>query len=108
VLERLVEQQQRLTEEVMRVGRTLSALGARWGYLAEDAFRQGMEAIVADWLGMTVTKWRYWDEAGIVFGRPAWVEVDVVIHDDRHIPCPNFLQCYTGRSRCLLPHRATV
>jgi hypothetical protein len=86
VLERLVEQQQRLTEEVMRVGRTLSALGARWGYLAEDAFRQGMEAIVADWLGMTVTKWRYWDEAGIVFGRPAWVEVDVVIHDDRHIP----------------------
>jgi hypothetical protein len=85
VLERLVEQQQRLTEEVMRVGRTLSALGARWGYLAEDAFRQGMEAIVADWLGMTVTKWRYWDEAGIVFGRPAWVEVDVVIHDDRHI-----------------------
>jgi hypothetical protein len=85
VLERLVEQQQRLTEEVMRVGRTLSALGARWGYLAEDAFRQCMEAIVADWLGMTVTKWRYWDEAGIVFGRPAWVEVDVVIHDDRHI-----------------------
>jgi hypothetical protein len=85
VLESLVEQQQRLTEEVMRVGRTLSALGARWGYLAEDAFRQGMEAIVADWLGMTVTKWRYWDEAGIVFGRPAWVEVDVVIHDDRHI-----------------------
>jgi hypothetical protein len=85
VLERLVEQQQRLTEEVARVGRTLSALGARWGYLAEDAFRQGMEAIVADWLGMTVTKWRYWDEAGIVFGRPAWVEVDVVIHDDRHI-----------------------
>jgi hypothetical protein len=85
VLERLVEQQQRLTEEVMRVGRTLSALGARWGYLAEDAFRQGMEAIVADWLGMTVTKWRYWDEAGIVFGRPAWVELDVVIHDDRHI-----------------------
>ncbi len=85
VLERLVEQQQRLTEEVARVVRTLSALGARWGYLAEDAFRQGMEAIVADWLGMTVTKWRYWDEAGIVFGRPAWVEVDVVIHDDRHI-----------------------
>jgi hypothetical protein len=85
VLERLVEQQQRLTEEIARVGRTLSALGARWGYLAEDAFRQGMEAIVADWLGMTVTKWRYWDEAGIVFGRPAWVEVDVVIHDDRHI-----------------------
>jgi hypothetical protein len=85
VLERLVEQQQRLTEEVMRVGRTLSALGARRGYLAEDAFRQGMEAIVADWLGMTVTKCRYWDEAGIVFGRPAWVEVDVVIHDDRHI-----------------------
>ena len=85
VLERLVEQQQRLTEEVTRVGRTLSALGVRWGYLAEDAFRQGMGTIVADWLGMTVTKWRYWDEAGIVFGRPAWVEVDVVIHDDRHI-----------------------
>jgi hypothetical protein len=81
----LIEQQQRLTEEVAKMGRTLSAVGARWGYLAEEAFRQGLEAIVAERLGLKVEKWRWWDEEGFVFGRPDWIEVDVAIHDDKHI-----------------------
>ena len=81
----LIEQQQRLTEEVAKMGRTLSAVGARWGYLAEEAFRQGLEAIVAERLGLKVEKWRWWDEEGFVFGRPDWIEVDVAIHDDEHI-----------------------
>jgi len=81
----LIEQQQRLTEEVVKMGRTLSAVGARWGYLAEEAFRQGLEAIVAEQLGLKVEKWRWWDEEGFVFGRPDWIEVDVAIHDDEHI-----------------------
>jgi len=81
----LIEQQQRLTEEVAKMGRTLSAVGARWGYLAEEAFRQGLEAIVAEQLGLKVEKWRWWDEEGFVFGRPDWIEVDVAIHDEKHI-----------------------
>jgi hypothetical protein len=81
----LIEQQQRLTEEVAKMGRTLSAVGARWGYLAEEAFRQGLEAVVAERLGLKVEKWRWWDEEGFVFGRPDWIEVDVAIHDDEHI-----------------------
>ncbi|MFA0785079.1 PD-(D/E)XK nuclease family protein [Fervidibacter sacchari] len=81
----LIEQQQRLTEEVVKMGRTLSAVGARWGYLAEEAFRQGLEAIVAEQLGLKVEKWRWWDEEGFVFGRPDWIEVDVAIHDEKHI-----------------------
>ncbi len=81
----LIEQQQRLTEEVVKMGRTLSAAGARWGYLAEEAFRQGLEAIAAEQLGLKVEKWRWWDEEGFVFGRPDWIEVDVAIHDEKHI-----------------------
>ena len=81
----LIEQQQRLTEEVVKMGRTLSAVGARWGYLAEEAFRQGLEAIVAEQLGLKVEKWRWWDEEGFVFGRPDWIEVDVAINDEKHI-----------------------
>ena len=81
----LIEQQQRLTEEVAKMGRTLSAVGARWGYLAEEAFRQGLEAIVVEQLGLKVEKWRWWDEEGFVFGRPDWIEVDVAIHDEKHI-----------------------
>jgi hypothetical protein len=81
----LIEQQQRLTEEVAKMGRTLSAVGARWGYLAEEAFRQGLEAIVSEQLGLKVEKWRWWDEEGFVFGRPDWIEVDVAIHDEKHI-----------------------
>jgi len=81
----LIEQQQRLTEEVVKMGRTLSAVGARWGYLAEEAFRQGLEAIVAEQLGLKVEKWRWWDEEGFVFGRPDWIEVDIAIHDEKHI-----------------------
>lgn len=81
----LIEQQQRLTEEVAKMGRTLSAIGTRWGYLAEEAFRKSLEAIVAERLGLTMDKWRHWDEEGFVFGRPDWIEVDVAIHDDEHI-----------------------
>ncbi len=81
----LIEQQQRLTEEVVKMGRTLSAVGARWGYLAEEAFRQGLEAIVAEQLGLKVEKWRWWDEEGFIFGRPDWIEVDIAIHDEKHI-----------------------
>jgi hypothetical protein len=72
-------------KKLPRWGEPFPPVGARWGYLAEEAFRQGLEAIVAERLGLKVEKWRWWDEEGFVFGRPDWIEVDVAIHDDEHI-----------------------
>ena len=40
---------------------------------------------MAEQLGLKVEKWRWWDEEGFVFGRPDWIEVDIAIHDEKHI-----------------------
>jgi hypothetical protein len=64
--------------------KTLTAVGARWGILAEDAFREGMGGILRD-LGFTVKKWRIRDDEGIVLGRPSMVEADILIKNGAHL-----------------------
>lgn len=81
----LMKQQQTLTEEVVKMGKTISAIGTRWGVLAEEAFRDALRAILERELGLTVQKWRHLDTDGVVFSHPDWVEVDVVIRDEKHI-----------------------
>jgi hypothetical protein len=63
----------------------LDALGARWGILAEDAFREGIKGIVGRYFGGEVRKWVYEDEEGLVFGHPASIEVDLLIRDKEHV-----------------------
>ena len=65
--------------------RKLDALGARWGILAESAFREGMRRIVERLFGGSVERWIHDDREGFVFGYPATVEVDIVIRDGEHI-----------------------
>jgi len=65
--------------------RKLDALGARWGILAESAFREGMRGIVERLFGGSVERWIHDDRDGFVFGYPATVEVDIVIRDGEHI-----------------------
>jgi hypothetical protein len=66
--------------------RRLIALGARWGVESEEAFREAMRGILEEILGTAeVGKWVYFDEGGEVFGRPARVEVDLLVRDDAHI-----------------------
>ena len=65
--------------------RRLDALGARWGILAESAFREGMRGIVERLFGGSVERWIHDDREGFVFGYPATVEVDIVIRDGEHI-----------------------
>ncbi|HID07196.1 MAG TPA: DUF3782 domain-containing protein, partial [Armatimonadetes bacterium] len=64
--------------------RKLMALGARWGVMAEDAFRGAMRGVLTD-IGYRVRKWRVRDEAGKVFGHPTMVEVDVLIYNDQRV-----------------------
>lgn len=72
-------------DRIEDLARTIQALGARWGLLAEDAFREGMRGVVEGYFGGRVERWVCHDEEGVVFGRPAVIEVDVVLRDREHI-----------------------
>jgi hypothetical protein len=42
----------------------ISALGARWGIMAESAFRESLRGLLEKELGYRVEKWTVFDEAG--------------------------------------------
>jgi hypothetical protein len=79
----------RLREDMNRgfelIERHISALGARWGLMAEDAFREGLRGLLEKELGLKVERWRVYDNAGIVFGYPSEVEVDIAVSDGKLI-----------------------
>jgi len=65
--------------------RHISALEARWGMMAEDAFREGLRGLLEKEFGLKVERWRGYDENGLVFGYPSNVEVDVAVKDEKII-----------------------
>ncbi|PUA32061.1 MAG: hypothetical protein B9J98_04195 [Candidatus Terraquivivens tikiterensis] len=79
----------RLREDMNRgfelVNRHISALGARWGLMAEEAFREGLRGVLEKELGFKVEKWKTYDEEGKVFGYPSEVEIDVTVEDGEPI-----------------------
>ncbi|MFA0756982.1 MAG: hypothetical protein YPKNTGVA_002512 [Candidatus Fervidibacter sp.] len=80
----IAELRQALERAVSRLERRMDAIGARFGLLAESAFRDGMRGILQEHVGLRVVQWRYYDEQGIVHGFPSWVEADLLITDDEH------------------------
>jgi len=72
------------TVAIRELQRTISALGARWGLMSEEAFRQAMADILRSF-GGRVEKWVSYDEEGFVYGYPSPVEIDVVVRDGEHI-----------------------
>ena len=89
-LRRLREDHNKLREDFNRayadLSRRLDALGARWGIISEEAFREGMRGVVENILGVAkVGRWVYHDTVGEVYGRPSVVEVDVVVKDGEHV-----------------------
>ncbi|MEM1562275.1 MAG: DUF3782 domain-containing protein [Candidatus Bathyarchaeia archaeon] len=65
--------------------RHIDALGARWGIISEQAFREGLRGVAEKELGLKVEKWVRWDEDGYVFGHPSTIDVDVAVRDDKII-----------------------
>ncbi|MGC8937241.1 MAG: PD-(D/E)XK nuclease family protein, partial [Candidatus Methanomethylicaceae archaeon] len=65
------------------VERHISALGARWGMIAEDAFREGLKGLLEKEMNLKVERWFRKDEEGRVFGYPSTIEVDAAVHDGR-------------------------
>ncbi len=81
----LQEQMLEHSKRIEGLTRTVQALGARWGFIAEDAFREGMRGIIEEFFGGRVERWIYEDDEGFVFGHPSIVEVDVVVRDREHV-----------------------
>jgi len=65
--------------------RHIDALGARWGIISEQAFREGLRGVAEKELGLKVEKWVRWDGDGYVFGHPSTIDVDVAVRDDKII-----------------------
>jgi hypothetical protein len=90
-LQRMGKEIQRQGEEVQRVDRridqTIGALGARWGMMSEETFRNALRGILEENFGVKVERVQYKDESGEVFGRPDQVELDVVIYDGQMLVC---------------------
>jgi len=81
--EELIELRKDMNKGFELVNRHISALGARWGLLAEEAFREGLRGVLEKELGFKVEKWVTYDERGVVFGYPSEVEVDIAIKDGK-------------------------
>jgi hypothetical protein len=88
-MNKLREDMNKLREDMIRgfelIERHISALGARWGLMAEDAFREGLRGLLERELRFKVERWRVYDNAGIVFGYPSEVEVDIAVSDGKLI-----------------------
>jgi hypothetical protein len=76
---------QQMHEEIMAIAqrheRSIGALGARWGLQTEKAFRNALAAILEKSFGVEVMNVNEYDDAGMVFGRPDQVELDVIIQN---------------------------
>ena len=70
-----------LDNELKRFHHTVQGLGARWGLQSEEAFRNGLAAILTDELGFRVERYEAYDDSGSVFGQPEQVEMDVIIRN---------------------------
>jgi hypothetical protein len=88
-MNRLIEDMNRLREDMNRgfelMERRISALGARWGIMAESAFRESLRGLLAKEFGYRVEKWVAFDEKGKVYGYPSEVDLDIAVSDGKLI-----------------------
>jgi len=91
---RFREEQTRIWREIERlrrdmvegfslVNRHISALGARWGLMSEEAFREGLKGVLEKEFGVRVERWSCYDDLGLVYGYPSMIEVDIAVKDDK-------------------------
>jgi hypothetical protein len=65
--------------------RHIDALGARWGIVSEEAFREGLRGLLERDFGFRVERWIKRDEQGFVYGYPSDIDIDVAVHDGKII-----------------------
>ncbi len=69
------------------INSAFGAIGARWGFRSEAAFRNGLRAILEKSFAVEVLNYVDLDEAGEVFGRPDQIELDIIIKNGLLIIC---------------------
>ncbi|MGC9105595.1 MAG: DUF3782 domain-containing protein [Thermoprotei archaeon] len=79
-----IEEQMATKDDLKRFKVLLDGIGARWGMMSEEAFREGVAEILKD-VGWEVKREIEFDKEGIVYGEPSDVEIDVVIKDGKVI-----------------------
>lgn len=88
-LDRHEEELVRLREDMNKgfelIERHISVLGARWGIMAEDAFREGIKGLIEKEFNFKIEKWKDYDNEGFVYGYPSLVEIDIAIKDEKII-----------------------
>ena len=72
-----------MDRRITRLENLISAIGARWGIMAEDAFRGGLRGILEKEFGVKVERWIPIDEEGLVYGFKSVIEVDIAIKDGK-------------------------
>jgi len=83
--EELIKLREDMNRGFELIERYISALGARWGLLTEEAFRAGLKGLIEKEFELEIERWMAYDEEGIVFGCPSQVEVDVAVHNEKII-----------------------
>jgi len=85
----LREDMNKLREDMNRgfelVERHITALGARWGIMAESASKESLRGLLEKELGYRVEKWTAYDEAGKVYRYPSVVDLDITVSDGKLI-----------------------
>ena len=71
-------------DDIKALQASISALGARWGIVAEDVFRKGLVDLLAE-TGWKVDREFLFDREGYVYGYPSDIEIDVVVKDGKVI-----------------------
>jgi len=82
---KLWEEVKNLREDFLRLERNIHALGARWGIMAESAFRNSLKGLLEKSFNIKVERWTDHDDEGLVYGYPSVVEVDVALRDQELI-----------------------
>ncbi|MEM0374473.1 MAG: PD-(D/E)XK nuclease family protein [Ignisphaera sp.] len=67
-------------DDIKRLETIITGLGARWGIMNEDSFRQGIREILSN-TGWKVSKEVLYDKDGYVYEEPSDVEYDIVVKD---------------------------
>lgn len=81
----LQEQVFELVKEIKKLGDRISALGSRWGIMAEEVFTESLRKFLKEYFKVAkVETWESFDEEGLVYGHPSVIEVDLVVKDGVH------------------------
>ena len=65
----------------------IGALGARWGIASEHSFRAALKGILEQSFNVQVLNVTEFDDAGMVFGAPDQVEIDIIVKNSELILC---------------------